>query len=195
MESGAGTIGIKGTVPASVAPLPEALLRETAAGSAEAFERLYRHLSPRVLAFLRRRTPDRAVLGDLLQEVFLTVWKKAALYRPECGNADQWIFTIARHKLYDYTRKAACLRKDVFDPGAPSIIEAEAASQGDLEVLSLVERLEPIRKQVVQAVYFDGLTLEEGAARFGVPLGTFKSRLHKALMALRALSAAAEEGI
>jgi RNA polymerase sigma-70 factor (ECF subfamily) len=195
MENGFGANGIEEAVRAPVPPRPETLLQEAAAGNAEAFESLYRLFASRVLAFLRRRTPDQGVLGDLLQEVFLAVWKKAALYRPEYGNADQWIFTIARHKLYDFMRKAVRFRKDVFDPDKPPADEADGASRGDLELLSLVERLEPHGKQVVQAVYFDGLTLEEGAARFGVPLGTFKSRLHKALMALRRLSAAAEKGI
>lgn len=173
------------TVPAATVSGPEELLVAAASGDAAAFEKLYREFAPRVLSFLGRRSSDRSVLGDLLQDVFLAVWRKAALFKPGYGSAEQWIFTIARHKLYDAWRQVARLREDLLDPAGDQPLGRIEPQDSGVELLSLVERLEPNQRQVVKVFYFDGLTMEEGAARLRTPLGTFKSRLHKALENLR----------
>ncbi len=129
----------------------------------------------------------------MLQDVYLTVWRKAASFDERLASPITWLVAIARNRAIDRLRSRG-------RAAAPLPIEAasEVADQG----LSAAERLERDEEQsrlhdclgelearqsaAIRAAFLDGLTYEELASRESVPLGTMKSWIRRGLMKLRA---------
>ena len=87
------------------------LLKDIALGSRQAFEKLYRDSSPQLFAICLRIVSQRAEAEDVLQEVFATVWRKAAQYDVERAGAMSWLAMIARNKAIDRIRSQPQARK------------------------------------------------------------------------------------
>lgn len=157
----------------------ERLLRRIAQQDAAALEELYALFSGRILSYLRQLCRDAELAEDLLQEVFLAIWRKAATFDASRGDVAGWIFTICRHKWIDSKRrKAPTVELDamVFDPPAP-------ARSHDLPILlgKAMRVLSEPEKEALNLAYFGGLTYEETALQLALPLGTLKSRIRAAL--------------
>lgn len=157
----------------------EGLLRRIAASDAGALEELYRLYSGRVLSFLRQLSRDAQVAEDLLQEVFLAVWRKAATFDAARGDVAGWLFTICRHKWIDSRRRhqpVAELDAMEYDPPAPGVSR-------DLRILldKAMRVLSDAEREALRLAYFGGLTYEETALELALPLGTLKSRIRAAL--------------
>ena len=151
-----------------------------------AFRELYERHSPCLLAALRRLCPGTDC-EDLLQEVFLAVWRRSALYRPERGEPLTWLFAILRNKVIDHRRRlAARPRYEELDPER-SEATAPAADPGDRRLVleQALVTLRPDERRALEMTYFAGLTYEEAAATLEVPLGTLKSRISAGLRRLR----------
>ena len=152
-----------------------------------AFRELYERHAPSLLGALRRLCPPGTDCEDLLQEVFLTVWRRAALYRPERGEPLTWLFTILRNKVIDHRRRVAARpRYEELDPER-SAAPAPAADPGDRRMVleQAMVKLRPDERRALEMTYFAGLTYEEAAAALEVPLGTLKSRIGAGLRRLR----------
>ena len=169
-------------------PADSALLLAIAGQDREAFRQLYDRYAGRLLAYVQAMGRGRLPVDDLLQEIFVAVWRKAGQYRPELGTPEAWLFTITRNKVFDIWR------------AGPPVVGNEAT---DLEtVMDTTENPDPAlvatihqalaklpedqRRPLVLA-YFGGFTYEEAARRLAVPVGTLKSRIRAALGQLRAL--------
>jgi RNA polymerase sigma-70 factor (ECF subfamily) len=168
------------------------LLKDIALGSRQAFEKLYRDSSPQLFAICLRIVPQRSEAEDVLQEVFATVWRKAAQYDVERAGAMSWLAMIARNKAIDRIRSQPQMRKseslelaeEIADPAASPQSDAQAA--GERERLDeCMKRLDDRRRSLIRAAFFDGSTYEELAARIGSPLGTVKSWIRRGLLQLR----------
>ena len=129
------------------------------------------------------------IYEDVVQEVFLSVWRKAASYRSDRGDVPGWLYTITRNKLVDlWRRKGAAVEDPDFDftqllatgPGA----EAQVVSLTVRKALSALGREQ---REALELAYFGGLTYEETAERLALPLGTLKSRIRAGLAAMRAV--------
>lgn len=160
------------------------LLGSVARGSRESFQQLYQRCAGRLLGYLLRWTQDRALAEDVVQDVFLSVWLKAAAYRPELGSPLSWMCTMARHKLVDRWRSRA--PEGALSAGAPAL---ERLAQADptlaLSVERALEGLSGAQRQAVELACLGGYTHQEAAAALGVPLGTLKSRIRLALRQVR----------
>jgi len=151
-----------------------------------AFRELYQRHSPSLLAALRRLCPG-SECEDLLQEVFLSVWRRSSLYRPERGEPLTWLFAILRNKVIDHRRRASArpryeeLDIERAEPQAPP------ADPGDRRLVleQALVALRPDERRALEMTYFSGLTYEEAAAALEVPLGTLKSRISAGLRRLR----------
>jgi RNA polymerase sigma-70 factor (ECF subfamily) len=168
------------------------LLKDIALGNRQAFEKLYRDSSPQLFAICLRIVSQRSEAEDVLQEVFATVWRKAAQFDVDRAGAMSWLAMIARNKAIDRLRSQPQARKfepleladEIADPIASPQRDAQAAGERD-RLDECMKRLDDRRRSLIRAAFFDGSTYEELAARVGSPLGTVKSWIRRGLLQLR----------
>ena len=174
------------------AATPEALLAQVALGNRAAFEALYRGTANRLFGICLRVLTQRSEAEDALQEVYTTVWRKAAQFDPGKASATAWLAMIARNKAIDrlrampprQVRASFELAEDAADQGAsPAQVVETSKDRARLE--HCLERLEPKRRSLIRAAFFDGLTYEDLAARTEAPLGSIKSWIRRGLLQLR----------
>ena len=179
-------------MPETSAPSLEALLAQVALGNREAFGALYRGTANRLFAICVRVLAERSEAEDALQEVFTTIWRKAAQFDATRATAMTWLAMIARNKAIDrlralparQSRASLELAEDVEDPQASPAQQAQAADARAL-LERCLERLEPRRRSLIRAAFFDGSTYEELAIRIQAPLGSIKSWIRRGLLQLR----------
>jgi RNA polymerase sigma-70 factor (ECF subfamily) len=170
----------------------EALLAQVALGNREAFAALYRGTANRLFGICLRLLAERSEAEDALQDVFTTVWRKAAQFDATRASATAWLAMIARNKAIDrlrsmparQTRTPLDLAQDIEDPNASPPQQAQAATDR-MELERCLELLEPRRRSLIRAAFFDGSTYEELAARSQAPLGSIKSWIRRGLLQLR----------
>lgn len=154
-----------------------AVLSAVARGDRGALEALYHRHARTLWRRLHRRCPDPDVVDTAVQDTFIAVWRSADRYRPEAGEVEAWLWTIALRKLIDQLRK-----RPPPSPVGPvaSLPEPEPLPAPGTPAHALLSRLPPDLHDVVRAVYLDGLTTAEAAVLLAVPQGTVKSRLARA---------------
>jgi len=170
-------------------PSDDELLRATAAGDRWAFEQYYRRNAPWLEVRLRRRCGDAEVAADVLQEVFLAVWRAAASYRGR-GQAGSWLWSIASRRLIDAHRRRLARATAVGEPhddlvSIDSAEETVLADTYDARLAQALRGLAPELRAVLQATVLDGLSVRETAVLLNVPEGTVKSRAARARRLLR----------
>lgn len=162
-------------------------------GDQHALAEVYQAMGPAVLAFARRHVGD-ADAEDVVQKVFTDVWRGASRYDPGQPLA-AWVFTIARRRVVDELRR----RKTTVVPleSVRELVDDSPAAVADFEdaatVRGLLTRLSDEQRQVIELVYFGGLSLPEVAQRTGAPLGTVKARSARGLRRLAALLEGSED--
>lgn len=170
-----------------------ASLRGVASGDRDAFEHLYRATSAKLFGVCLRVLPDRAEAEDVLQEVYTTIWRKAAQFDPGRASPITWLVMIARNRAIDRRRASPAairtapieLAETVADPLASPVREAEAS--GERERLNdCMDQLDSRRRSLIRTAFFEGATYEELATRIGSPLGSVKSWIRRGLQQLRA---------
>ena len=178
------------------------LLARTGAGDRAAFERLYERSSGHLFAVVLRIQRDRAAAEDLLQEVYVAVWKAAGSFDAARSQPLTWLTSIARNRAIDSLRRAhaqpqleSTTRADD-DDERPDLVDTMAdGGPGPLELLDrasdaralgrCMERLSPSQRQSLALAFFDGLSHAEVAERLREPLGTVKSWVRRALATLK----------
>lgn len=157
----------------------------------QAFLHLFDHFAPRLKSFLMKGGASPEQAEELVQDVMLTVWNRAATFDPAKARAGTWIFTIARNKRIDALRKtgrpevdindAAYIADDTLPPPDQAAIDADQAKQ----IAEAMKTLPKEQSDVVYKAFFEDKTHMEIAAETKLPLGTIKSRLRLALDRLR----------
>jgi RNA polymerase sigma-70 factor, ECF subfamily len=170
----------------------EELLADIAAGQQAAVAQLYDRYQRLVYGMATRMTGDRALAEDVLQEVFLAVWRNAGRFAPERASARTWILSIAHHRAIDFVRRRRPVVELPGEEAAPAAALTSAdpwpeVSRGlDADaVRGALARVPGAQREVIELAYFAGLTQVEIAERTGAPLGTVKSRARLALEQLR----------
>ncbi len=182
-------------MPADTLPLPPhapssedaALLSAVGQGDRQAFQALYARWGGRLLAYVNAMGARGPQGEDLVQEIFLTLWQKASLYRPELGSPEAWIFTLTRHKVLDIWRRPRPVVE--VEPDFLEALVGDDAGHANVEQgLSLrkaMGTLMPDQRRALQLAYFGELSYAETAQAMGIPVGTLKSRIRSALSRLR----------
>ena len=178
-------------------PVDRSRLRliEALAGTAEedraAFAEVYQLTARKLLGICLRICGTRQAAEDVLQEVYLTIWRRAGAYDPGRASPITWLATIARNRAIDWRRShhlapveddaALALVPDLAPrPGDGLMIEQEnRLLQGCLDTLDVDGR------DAICTAFFGGLSYAELAELRGVPLGTMKSRVRRSLLKLR----------
>lgn len=170
----------------------DALLAQVADGDRQAFENLYRMTSGALFGICLRVLADRSEAEDVLQEVYVTVWRKAVQFDAARASANTWLGMIARNRAIDRLRSlpprarmATIDAADMIADASPSpAAEAESATERN-RLDDCLDRLDPRRRSLIRIAFFDGATYEELAARVGSPLGSVKSWIRRGLLQLR----------
>jgi len=180
------------------------LLEAITNGDEQALAALYDRYGSILFGLLLRILHDRAEAEDVLQEVFLRVWQRAADFDETRGRAFTWLVTIGRSRAIDRLRalhsrvrvaeEATRENNNISAARAPdAVTDAIAAEQREVIECALAEIPEEQRRTLMLA-YFEGLTQSEIAMRTGEPLGTVKTRTRAGLARLRAILSKVLEG-
>lgn len=158
----------------------------------QAFARLFKWFSPKIIGFGRKQFNNPAMASELLQETMTNVWRKAHLYNPEKGAATTWVYTVMRNISFDMLRKIQANHEDTLSDDIWPLAEAQNSDEHvfadhlmDKQISQYLNRLPDNQRQIVQGVYFQDLSQEQLAKNLSIPLGTVKSRLRLALNKLR----------
>jgi RNA polymerase sigma-70 factor (ECF subfamily) len=156
-----------------------------------AVEELYARYSGPLYSLAYQVTRSERFAQDVVQEVFVAVWKDAGRFDPTRGALGPWLFSLARHKAIDLVRREANVRKHTADVDlsfeeAPDDVDREAwLNLRRDRVREAVAELPDIQREALELAFFSGLTHVEVAERLGIPLGTAKTRIRSALLRLR----------
>ncbi len=170
------------------------LVRQVAGRDPRALEQLYDRYSRPVYSLLLRMTHEPAAAEDLLQEVFLRLWRYAPGYDAARGSFSNWILTVARNLVLDQMRSKAekqRRREQMVDmlPAGDSVLprsEERIDQRRQLErVRAVISGLPAGQQQALKLAYFGGLSQSEIAETMNEPLGTVKTWVRSALLRLR----------
>jgi RNA polymerase sigma-70 factor (ECF subfamily) len=178
-------------------PTDLSLLQRIAARDTAALAELYDRHSRLLFGLILRIVRDRADAEEILQEVFVRVWTQAETYNAQIGGPLPWIVRVARNRAIDRQR-ARRVRADVDAPaiGLAAVEAAPATGMQTPEAAALVaERRRTLtgglaglpaeQRHLIEAAFFEGYTHSELAQRFGLPVGTVKTRIRAGMIALR----------
>jgi RNA polymerase sigma-70 factor (ECF subfamily) len=168
------------------------LIQEVAKQDREAFSQLYDRFSSLVFSLALRMLRVRSDAEDLLQEVFVQVWRQASNYSAERGSPEAWIINIARSRAIDKIRSIRRMEKSFVltdDPAraesGDNVESSAAESEAKLRMNSALTNIPEAQRKVLELAYFDGLSQTEIAARLSEPLGTVKTRMRTGIQRLR----------
>ena len=156
-----------------------------------AFAELFAYYAPRVKSYLLRLGADNALAEEIVQDVMVTVWRKAGLFDRAQASASTWIFRIARNRRIDLFRRS---KRPELDPEEemvlPSGVEAPdarvEAMETEARVRSAMKDLPEEQVLLLKLAFYEGLSHSEIAAKLGAPLGTVKSRIRLAFAKMKA---------
>jgi RNA polymerase sigma factor (sigma-70 family) len=171
--------------------LSEAIAR-VAQGSQSALEDVYSRTCAKLFGVCLRILGDRSEAEDALQEVYVSVWRKAETFDPDRASPITWLATLARNRAIDRLRSTGKARASepielALDKpdGAEDAFSRLEGKQERMRLMRCVEELEERQSSAIRAAFFDGYSYSELAERGKVPLGTMKSWVRRGLLRLR----------
>ncbi len=165
-------------------------MSRVAAGDRQALGDLYARYSRLIYSFAFKMAGEGALAEDVVQDVFMRIWRGAAQYDPQRGRLASWMLQITRNRALDLLRSRGRSRpaggaEDVALHGPQHMEDPSEGLATAVQVREAMAGLSPEQRQAVDLAYFQGLTHQQIAERTGTPLGTIKSRLRLALVNLR----------
>lgn len=175
------------------------LLHAVARGNEGALARLYDAYRVILFGLLVRILNSREEAEDVLQDVFIQVWRRARDFDEKRGRPFTWLVTLARSRAIDRLRQLGARRRlaesaerDRPEEASDALTDTIKVAQKEIVQRALAELPEDQRHTLVLA-YFGGLTQSEIAAKLGAPLGTVKTQMRSGLIKLRALLGSLED--
>lgn len=169
--------------------IPSDLASVTAlkSGDQSAMAALYDRYSSIVYSVALRVLGETGAAEDVLQEVFLQLWRNPGAFDAARGSLGAWLAVITRNRAVDSLRKRRPETdiEDVVLSIAPDLAgDAERARAAE-KVRGVLGSMPPLQRSALEMAYFEGLSHSEIAAKTGEPLGTIKTRIRAGLIALR----------
>jgi RNA polymerase sigma-70 factor (ECF subfamily) len=170
-------------------------LEKIARGDEAAFARLYDESSPFVFGVILRMLADQADAEEVTLDVYHEVWRKAVSFDSRRGQAAGWLMMLARSRAIDHIRSRAARRRTeqslpdglpdggaAGDPGGAGQVEPQRQA-----VKQALATLRPEQRELIELAFYSGYSQSELASRLGLPLGTVKTRMRRAMTKLRDL--------
>ncbi|SJZ52276.1 RNA polymerase sigma-70 factor, ECF subfamily [Chitinophaga eiseniae] len=156
------------------------------------FSFLYDHYSPALYGVIVKVLNDHTQAIDVLQDVFLKIWRYADQYNEDKGRLFTWMLNIARNtaidvlrsKAYKLEQKIQNITDDVHLNGGPLTVYQSVDYLGFSKVL---DKLTKEQRTLIDLAYYKGCTQEEISRALDIPLGTVKTRLRNAIIQLRSI--------
>ncbi len=167
------------------------LLRRVSERDTAALASLYQATSPKLYGILLRILKRRDIADEVLQEVFIKVWERAADFSPERGSAIGWMAAIARNRALDEIRRIKPASADISDETLqlrdPAMLASEAVVRDEdyRRMEYCLRALDGDKQSIVRLAYLEGWSREELAQKFGAPVATIKTWLHRSLKQLK----------
>ena len=175
----------------------EALINAIAEEAEWAMEPLYERYNRVLYSLAYRMVADHQVAEDLLQEAFLSVWRRATSYSPQSGTVRSWLISIVHHRTIDYlraVRRRAGLKEVTWEEieqderiAFPDVWEEALRSVQSEQLRAVLMNIPSEQRMVIELAYFQGWTHSEIAEGCEIPLGTVKARMRLGLSRLRRL--------
>lgn len=162
-----------------------------AAGDRAALRQLYQATSSKLFGVCLRILSNRDESEDVLQEVYITIWRRADRFEAGRASVMTWISTIARNRAIDRLRArgplayAEPVEELEIEDGAPRAEALLEAAQSSEALGKCLSELDERTEKVIRTAFFDGVTYEALAARMDAPLGTVKSWIRRGLAKLK----------
>ena len=171
------------------------LLKRIGQGDSASFEMLYDRLSGVLFSTAYRVLNNQVAAEDVLQDVFVQIWEKAARYDPTLGKPLTWAVTLTRNKAIDRLRSTQRRNRlqdsvqresEIFEQfDDRNSFDAVASGELGMLVRGALEKLSSDQRQVIELAFFSSMTQSEIAERLDQPLGTIKARIRRGMMKLR----------
>lgn len=154
----------------------------------QAFAALFDFFAPRLKGFIMRSGTSAEQAEEIVQDVMLTIWRKAAKFDPHRAQVSAWVYQIARNRQIDVLRKEnrPVPEELAVDPDTePDASQILALQQEAGQLKRALSTLRAEQREVIEKAYLGELTQQEISAQTGLPLGTIKSRIRLGLERLR----------
>jgi RNA polymerase sigma factor (sigma-70 family) len=176
------------------------LVRRIEGGDEEAFRSLFASYAPSAMALAVRVVRQTQLAEEIVQEAFLTLWRNPGVFDERRGSVKAWLMTIVHHRAVDVVRREEAqrrrsdemvvgIREETEDP-TDAVVEAVTAPAEREAVRIALRSLPDDQREVLELMYFGGLSQSQVAEKTGAPLGTVKSR---ALLGMRRMRSMVEE--
>lgn len=173
---------------------PDLLIARMQEGSEVAFNRIYERYQQALHGVIFAIVKNEDVAQEILQDVFIKIWRNAESYDSNSGRFFTWILNIARNASVDYLRSKRHKNslKNLSADNFVDIIVSNNNLDEETNTMFLkqwVEKLEPMCVKIIDVIFFKGFTFKDGAEELDMPSGTLKTRHRKCLNSLRQMMA------
>lgn len=175
----------------------EALISAISNGEEWALELLYERYYRYAYSLAYRVMQDSTIAEDIVQEAFLSIWRKAASYQAQYGNVRSWLQAIVHHRAIDKVREARHRSQQWVplqigneqDPlgEQPDVWEEAWHDEQHRLIRTVLDQIPADQRQVIELAYFGGYTHAEIAEQWHIPLGTVKGRMRLGLQKMKYL--------
>ena len=156
--------------------------------SNDAFNYLYDNYSGAIYTIINQIVPDKDTANDVMQEVFVNIWRKIKTYDATKGRLFTWMLNIARNAAIDKVRSKGFRdnqRTQTMPNSESNVLISANPAVSDVGLQKVLTTLNEEYRKLIDLSYFQGFTHEEIAKMLGIPLGTVKTRIRTAISQLR----------
>jgi RNA polymerase sigma-70 factor (ECF subfamily) len=168
-----------------------AALDRAAAGDSDGLRNVYDLTSAKLFGICLRISGDREAAEDILQEVYIKVWRRAGSYDSGRASPITWLATIARNAALDW-RRASGRHDTLPDDRLAAVADDAPLADGVLEageararLMACLDGLDPVQAGAIRRAFMDGLTYQQLADQDATPLGTVKSWIRRGMQRLK----------
>jgi RNA polymerase sigma-70 factor, ECF subfamily len=159
-------------------------------GKPEQFAQLYDAFSSSLYGIIKKIIPDEEQAADVLQDSFIKIWNKRDTYDSSKGSIFTWMLNITRNTAIDFTRSKYFISKSKIHKldDNVSILSKIEDNPTNTDVLGMNEAMSALpseQRQILDLMYFNGLSQDEISTEYNIPLGTVKTRARSAMTKLK----------